>query len=164
MLITCDSEIDQYLSKIIICVRNRCSLCKKLQQNQKGRIGRHIYSQMFFKIGERRNIFSYFRKNVRSQVFCSPKCVYLFPLKSEDQKHPPEAFYQKRCPQKFLKIHRTTTVSESPLKKILYHRCFPVNFAKLRTPFTQNTSGPLFLEKIEYASYQSASPQPTSLY
>ena len=32
------------------------------------------------------------------------------------------------------------------LKKRLWHRCFPVNFAKfLRRPFLQNTSGQLFL-------------------
>ena len=32
------------------------------------------------------------------------------------------------------------------LKKRLWHRCFPVNFAKfLRTPFFQNTSGRLLL-------------------
>ena len=32
------------------------------------------------------------------------------------------------------------------LKKRLWHRCFPVNFAKfLRRPFLQNTSGRLFL-------------------
>ena len=32
------------------------------------------------------------------------------------------------------------------LKKRLWHRCFPVNFAKfLRTPFSQNTSGRLLL-------------------
>ena len=31
------------------------------------------------------------------------------------------------------------------LKKRLWHRCFPVNFAKfLRTPFLQNTSGGCF--------------------
>ena len=34
------------------------------------------------------------------------------------------------------------------LKNRLWHRCFPVNFAKfLRTPFLQNTSGRLLLEK-----------------
>ena len=33
------------------------------------------------------------------------------------------------------------------LKKRLWHRCFPVNFAKfLRTPFSQNTVGRLLLE------------------
>ena len=32
------------------------------------------------------------------------------------------------------------------LKKRLWHRCFPVNFAKfLRTPFLENTSGRLLL-------------------
>ena len=34
------------------------------------------------------------------------------------------------------------------LKKRLWHRCFPMNFAKfLRTPFLQNTSGRLLLNK-----------------
>ena len=34
------------------------------------------------------------------------------------------------------------------LKKRLWHRCFPVNLAKfLRTPFLQNTSGRLLLQK-----------------
>ena len=34
------------------------------------------------------------------------------------------------------------------LKKRLWHRCFPMNFAKfLRTPFLQNTSGRLVLER-----------------
>ena len=34
------------------------------------------------------------------------------------------------------------------LKKRLWHRCFPVNFAKfLRTPFLQSISGRLLLEK-----------------
>ena len=36
------------------------------------------------------------------------------------------------------------------LKKRLWHRCFPVNFAKfLRTPFLQNTSGRLLLQIAE---------------
>ena len=35
------------------------------------------------------------------------------------------------------------------LKKILWHRCFPVNFAKfLRTPFLQNTYGDCFCTSI----------------
>ena len=35
------------------------------------------------------------------------------------------------------------------LKKRLWHRCFPVNFAKsLRTPFLQNMSGQLLLSKM----------------
>ena len=34
------------------------------------------------------------------------------------------------------------------LKKRLWHRCFPVNFAKfLRTPFLQNSSGRLLLKQ-----------------
>ena len=36
------------------------------------------------------------------------------------------------------------------LKKRLWHRCFPVNFAKfLRTPFLQNTSGGCFCMNID---------------
>ena len=36
--------------------------------------------------------------------------------------------------------------SATLLKKRIWHRCFPLNFAKiLRTPFLQNTSGPLLL-------------------
>ena len=39
------------------------------------------------------------------------------------------------------------------LKKRLWHRCFPVNFAKfLRTPFLQNTSGRLLLFLLEINS------------
>ena len=35
------------------------------------------------------------------------------------------------------------------LKKSLWHRCFPVNFPKfLRTPFLQNTTGRLLLNKV----------------
>ena len=37
------------------------------------------------------------------------------------------------------------------LKKRLWHRCFPVNFAKfLRTPFLQNTSGRLLLKLAQH--------------
>ena len=39
------------------------------------------------------------------------------------------------------------------LKNRLWHRCFPVNFAKfLRTPFLQNTSGRLLLKQRENQS------------
>ena len=56
---------------------------------------------------------------------------------------PPEVFYKKRCPWKF--IHRKTSVPglrpATLLKKRFWHRCFPVNFTKfLRTSFSQNTS------------------------
>ena len=37
------------------------------------------------------------------------------------------------------------------LKKRLWHRCFPVNFARfLRTPFLKNTSGWLLLKEKDY--------------
>ena len=64
------------------------------------------------------------------------------------QKQSPEAFCKKMCSWKFHKIHRKTPVPETffnkvaglrpatLLKKRLWHRCFPVNFAKfLRTIF-----------------------------
>ena len=39
------------------------------------------------------------------------------------------------------------------LKKRLWHRCFPANFAKCLTiPFLQNTSGRLLLQRPKYAS------------
>ena len=39
------------------------------------------------------------------------------------------------------------------LKKRLWHRCFPVNFAKsLRTPFSQNTSARLVLDDTAFPS------------
>ena len=34
------------------------------------------------------------------------------------------------------------------LKKRLWHRCFPVNFAKLLTPFLRNTSRLLLLREM----------------
>ena len=39
------------------------------------------------------------------------------------------------------------------LKKLLWHRCFPVSFAKfLRTVFSQNTSGRLLLQRLSGVS------------
>ena len=68
------------------------------------------------------------------------------------QKQPSVVFYRKRCSWKFRKIHRKTPVpcqSLGPatlLKKRLWRRCFPVNFAKFpRTPFLQHTSRQLLL-------------------
>ena len=49
----------------------------------------------------------------------------------------PRRVLWKRCSYKFRKIHRKAPVTSATLlKKRLWHRCFPVNFAKfLRTPF-----------------------------
>ena len=42
------------------------------------------------------------------------------------------------------------------LKKRLWHRCFPVNFAKfLRTPFLQNASGRLLLQYLSKETFKS---------
>ena len=75
--------------------------------------------------------------------------------KSNNIHNTPNRSSHQRCSVKkvFLeirKIHRKTPVPESAtlLKKRLWRRCFPVNFAKfLRTPFSQNTSGRLLLSK-----------------
>ena len=71
------------------------------------------------------------------------------------QMQPPELFCKKRCSQKFHKIHRKVAGLRPAtlFKKSLWHRCFPVNFAKfLRTPFLQNTSGRLLL-RISFLRY-----------
>ena len=65
------------------------------------------------------------------------------------KKQSPEVFCKKRFSEKFCKIHRKAPVPESffnkvdgmraatLLKRRLWHRCLPVNFAKfLRTPFS----------------------------
>ena len=98
-------------------------------------------SQIQAKILNERNSFKHFRKSY------------------QQQKQPPELFFEIRCSQKFHKIHRKPLVPESLfntvaglrpanlLKKRLQHRCFHVNFAKFPiTPFLQNTSGWLLLQ------------------
>ena len=56
------------------------------------------------------------------------------------QKQPPEFFYKNGV----LRLQACNDI-----KKRLWHRCFPVNFAKfLRTSFSQNTSGRLLLCRV----------------
>ena len=70
-------------------------------------------------------------------------------LKKTIQKQPPEMFYEKVVLRKFAKftgkhlcqsfffIKVTVLRPKTLLKKGLWHRCFPVNFAKfLRAPFS----------------------------
>ena len=96
--------------------------------------------------------------NSNAQLFTDDISLFTN-VTDKNQKQPPEVFCKKRCSWKFRKIHRKTPVPESLfnkvaglrpatlLKKRLWHRCFPVNFAKfLRTPFLQNTSGRLLLK------------------
>ena len=79
------------------------------------------------------------------------------------QKQLPEVFYIERCSKNFAKFTGkqlcqslffdkvASLRSATLLKKGLWHRCFPVNFAKfLRTPFLENTSGWLLLYPEEY--------------
>ena len=74
------------------------------------------------------------------------------------QKQPPEVLCKKRCSEKFRKFtgkhlckslffNKVACLKPTTLlKRRLWHRCFPVNFAKfLRTPFLKNTSGRLLL-------------------
>ena len=57
------------------------------------------------------------------------------------QKRPPDVFFKKRKPATLLKLR-------------LWHKCFPVNFAKfLRTPFLQNTSGDCFYKSLKPNSH-----------
>ena len=52
------------------------------------------------------------------------------------------------------------------LKKRLWHRCFPLNFAKFsRTPFLQNSSGDCFctLSREIIGHYQTVHPPPLTL-
>ena len=52
------------------------------------------------------------------------------------QKHPPEVFYEKNVLKNVTKFTEKKTVPNLSLKKRLWHRCFPVNFANfLWTPF-----------------------------
>ena len=69
----------------------------------------------------------------------------------------PEVFYKKVLLEISQNSQENTCAGDSfliklqappttSLKKRLWHRCFPVNFAKfLRTPFSQNTLGRLLL-------------------
>ena len=66
-------------------------------------------------------------------------------------------FFQKQLPEVFLEISQNSQENNATLlKKWLWHRCLPVNFAKfLRTPFLDNTSGRLLLffsEKFIFAN------------
>ena len=78
-----------------------------------------------------------------SEVFCKRGVLRTF-AKFTGKHLCQSIFFNKRKKGKifFDKDLRPATL----LKKILWHRCFPVNFAKfLRTPFLQNTSGRLLL-------------------
>ena len=85
-------------------------------------------------------------------------CIYILRYWVSIQKQPPEVFYEKRCSLNFRRIqgnHLFQSLffskvaglrSATLLKRRLWHRCFPVNFAKfLRTAFLQNTSERLLL-------------------
>ena len=89
------------------------------------------------------------------------------------QKQPPEVFYNKCVHRNFAEFTGkhlcqsfffNKVVGLRPatlLKKRLWHRCFPVNFAKLlKTPFLQNTSGRLLLNSdIEKSILMAASEE-----
>ena len=82
------------------------------------------------------------------------------------QKEPPEVFYKRSVLKNFAKFtgkylcqslffNKVAGLRPATLlKKRLWHRCFPVNFAKfLGTPFLQNTSGQMLLTDVrQYGS------------
>ena len=66
------------------------------------------------------------------------------------QKQPPEVLYKKGVLRNFTKLCLSPATL---LKKRLWHRCFPLDFAKfVRTPFLQNNSGRLLLSLLERKS------------
>ena len=83
--------------------------------------------------------------------------VSFFPYRSSDQK----CSVKKGVLRNFAKFtgkhlcqslffNKVAGASCNVIKKRLWHRCFPVNFAKfLRTPFSQNASGRLLLSLPE---------------
>ena len=75
------------------------------------------------------------------------------------QKQPPEVFYEKVVPKDFVNFtgkHLCQSLFldkliTTLLKKRLWHRCFPVKFAKfLRTPFLYNTFVRLLLSPSKF--------------
>ena len=75
------------------------------------------------------------------------KSNHMFPESCFFQKQPPDVFFKKKVLFEISQNSQENTFARSSfLKKKLWHRCFPVNFAKfLRTPFLQKTSGRLLL-------------------
>ena len=71
------------------------------------------------------------------------------------QKQPLEAFCKKAVLRNFARFtgKHLCLRPAALLKKRLWHRCFPVNFAKfLRTSFLQNTSGRVLLCSVKKLS------------
>ena len=91
-------------------------------------------------------------------------CIMLLPAAfkvDENFRCRPDVFSKKGTLKSFTKftekhqcrslfLNKVAGLSLTLLKKRLWHRCFPVNFAKfLRTPFLQNTSKPLHSKLIK---------------
>ena len=81
----------------------------------------------------------------------------------QQQKHPPEVFYKKSVLENLVKFTGKNLCQslffdkfaglrpETLLKKRLWHKCFPVNFAKyLRTPFYRSPPGDCFYNNSHY--------------
>ena len=91
-------------------------------------------------------------------------CMYSSDKIVDIQNQPPEVFFVKRCffinsqnSQEntcarvpfLIKLQASGLMPATISKKRLWHRCFPVNFAKfLRISFLQNTSGRLLLDIV----------------
>ena len=112
---TCEEQIELWKPKAY-----PCRLCKNLHFPSRFYLILHAYqiysssnvSHALFYTFNRSKISPYYMNNHRSSQ--------------------PDVLCKKRCSYKFRKIHRKTPVLESATssKKRLWHRCFPVNFAK----------------------------------
>ena len=130
------------------CIRRRQLIPCKLSSLSSTTIGKKTFSvcsscfKTFHNFGYRSTYFFVFLLILYSFL----SFLALIPL----QKQPPEAFIKNKCPWKFRKIFRKTSVPASLFKwicrpevcifilfkKRLWHSCFPVNFSKfLRAPF-----------------------------
>ena len=96
----------------------------------------------------------FYLKNTISGYFCTWNSPGIWLYKSRNWWYI-EAVGERCSANKVFKIHRKSQTvffnkvlglrPATLFKKKLWHRCFPVNFAKfLRAPFLQNTSGRLF--------------------
>ena len=111
-----------------------------------------IFASAGLALSHKSFVFSRFAKAVYFRQVI-PVSILSTPL-SDSQKQPPEVNVLRSF-VKFTGKHLCQSLFFNKvagfrpailLKKKLWHRCFPVNFAKLlRTPFLQNTSGRLLL-------------------
>ena len=118
--------------------------------------------RLFLKILQYSHKNSFFNKNAGLQALSFIKKIlehrcFLRTLRNFHLNSRPEVFRKKGVLRSFTKFTGRYLRPATLLKKRLWHRCFPVNFAKfLKTPFLQNTSGDcffLFWSKSAYGCF-----------